>query len=202
MRTRFVILLAVILCACSAVEAAPEPTADTTEVITLPVSIYILDDDTGALSSGRTLNEIQGIFDNVDWIWRQAHISFDVKTIQRLTLPTVYLRAIALGNFEPLFGATQGDVFIPEPSLLNAFYAQYIGGPNGIALSNANMFFITDNPSVYHERVTSHEIGHLLGLHHTLSDTNRLMYQGTNGMNLNEDEIRIARATARHLLDN
>ena len=62
------------------------------------------------------------------------------------------------------------------------------------------MFFVTDTPSVHHERVTSHEIGHILGLHHTLDDSGRLMFPGTNGMELTVEEITVARYVAQGLL--
>ena len=57
-----------------------------------------------------------------------------------------------------------------------------------------------DTPSVYDERVTSHEIGHILGLHHVLDDAGRLLYSGTNGMSLTEEEQAVARYAAEGLL--
>jgi predicted Zn-dependent protease len=58
-----------------------------------------------------------------------------------------------------------------------------------------------DLTGVHHERVTSHEIGHILGLHHVLDNSDRLMYSGTNGMALSEEEITVARYAAQGLLD-
>jgi hypothetical protein len=45
-------------------------------------------------------------------------------------------------------------------------------------------------------RVTSHEIGHALGLRHRQDRTN-LMASGTTGTSFNEAEVRIARGVAR-----
>ena len=59
------------------------------------------------------------------------------------------------------------------------------------------MFFVTDFPSVRHERVTAHEIGHLLGLGHAHRDTAKLMYSGTNGTVLIQEEIKTARDNAK-----
>ena len=92
------------------------------------------------------------------------------------------------------------DIYDPEPSLINAFYASDIGGANGITPFRSRTFFVTDFPSVHHERVTSHEIGHILGLHHVPDDPDQLMYSGTNGMGLSEEEIGAARYAAKGLL--
>jgi predicted Zn-dependent protease len=49
-------------------------------------------------------------------------------------------------------------------------------------------------------RVTSHEIGHALGLRHR-QDTTNLMASGTTGFSLNEKEIAAARAQAKKRLE-
>ena len=49
-------------------------------------------------------------------------------------------------------------------------------------------------------RVTSHEIGHALGLKHR-QDTTNLMQSGTTGFTLNEAEIAIARKKAQDFMD-
>lgn len=66
---------------------------------------------------------------------------------------------------------------------------------------NSRLFFVTDEPSVLHERVTAHEIGHILGLYQTLEDDGRLMFPGANGRSLTEDEITVARYGATGLLN-
>ncbi len=111
------------------------------------------------------------------------------------------VQAIINGNYESFFAGTERDFPIPNPSLINAFYAQGIGGFNGVAPFGTRLFFVTDEPTVHDERVTSHEIGHILGLHHTLQDADRLMFSGTNGMNLTEEEIIVARYAAQGLLE-
>lgn len=83
-----------------------------------------------------------------------------------------------LGHF---FGAIcSGEIEVSDPSLINAFYARDIGGPNGITPFGSRVLFVMDSPSVLNERVTSHEIGHILALHHVLNDADHLMFSGTN----------------------
>ena len=54
---------------------------------------------------------------------------------------------------------------------------------------------------MHDERVSSHEIGHILGLRHANDDAGRLMFSGTNGMSLTVQEIEVARYGAEGLVD-
>ena len=178
-----------------------EPAQETLEPIVLPISIYILDDDGSELSSARTVEGLEEVYQKVNSIWAQAGIVLAVQTIHRVTVTPEYLQSIAVRDFRFFFQGIGDDIELPEPSLLNGFYAQDIGGPNGITPFGSRAFFVTDVPSVHSERVSSHEIGHILGLHHVLDDPNRLMFSGTNGMLLSEEEIIVARYAAQGLLD-
>ncbi len=186
----------------TAVPPTPQATAvSQTSAITLPLSIYIVDDTVNQFASRRDTAEIAAIYEKVNAIWSQANIIIKVQTIQRLALPDEIVQSIAQGDFRPFFAGIEYDYTIPGLSLLNGFYARSIGGPNGIVPFSADLFFVMDEPSVHDERVTSHEIGHILGLHHTLTDADRLMFSGTNGMALTEEEITVARYVAQGLLD-
>jgi hypothetical protein len=167
----------------------------------VPISVYIVDATNGSMSSGHSAEELEPIFDRANEIWAPAASNLKVQSIQRLILPSEVVQAISEGDFGPFFDGVGRDFSIPDPSLINAFYAREIGGPNGIVPFGLRLFFVADEPSVHHERVTSHEIGHILGLNHTLEDADRLMFPGTNGMNLAEEEIVVARYVAQGLLD-
>lgn len=170
------------------------------QTITIPISVYILDDEREELSSTRTVEQLEQVYDKANQIWAQANIVLDVQTIQRVTVPPSYLQSIAAREFRQFFAGAGTEFDIPNPSLLNGFYARNIGGPNGLTPLGTRVFFVTDTPSVHHERVTSHEVGHILGLHHTLDDSGRLMYPGTNGIELTVEEITVARYVAQGLL--
>ena len=167
--------------------------------LSLPISVYILDDRNGELSSTRTTEQLLEVFQNVNEIWLQAGIKFEIKYIGRIELPSNILKELTNGNYNPFLTGMDHEFQISKPSLLNAFYTSSIGQVNGIA-ARSNMFFVTDFPSVRHERVTAHEIGHLLGLGHAHRDTARLMYSGTNGMILTKEEIKTARDQAKFKL--
>ncbi len=170
--------------------------------IRLPISIYIIDDVDGKFSSRRTVDELTAVYERVNEIWAQANIILDIQTIQRIELSGAPLQGILSGDFQPFFNSLgRNEIEVLQPSLLNGFYSQAIGGPNGIVPGNSRLFFVMDTPSVHDERVTSHEIGHILGLHHVPDDPDRLLFSGTNGMTLSPEEIVVVRYFAQGMLD-
>jgi len=172
-------------------------------VITLPVAVYIVDGEApaDAMSSARTAEQLAEVYQAVNRIWAQAKIMIEVQSIQHIQLPTAVLQRILQGDFAPFFTGIDYEFSIPGTTLINAFYAREIGGANGIVPFRSRFFFVNDAPSVHDERVTSHEIGHILGLHHVLDDPGRLMFSGTNGMELTDEEIVVARYVAQGMLD-
>ncbi len=169
--------------------------------IILPITAYILDDIEGERSSQRSAEQLREVYERVNAIWGPAGIIIDLQAVHRVQLPGTYLTAVSSSDFDRFYRGVNQDFSLPDPSLLNAFYASDIGGPNGITPFRTRTFFVTDFPSVHHERVTSHEIGHILGLHHVPDDAGRLMYSGTNGMTLSKEEVAVARYAAKGLLD-
>lgn len=178
--------------------ATPE---NETPHISLPLSIYIIDSEDDSFNSARNEEEIRQIIVRANTIWAQANIELELQTIERITLPDNVMTGIVRGDFSSFFADVTSQFAVPNPSLINGFFAQQIGGPNGIVPFNSRVFFITDEPSVLDERVTAHEIGHILGLHHVLDDSERLMFSGTNGINLSDEEILVARYAAQGTLN-
>lgn len=178
------------------VEAVPTP-----DWIVLPLKVYILDDESELFSSGRTVGEMPAIYTKVNEIWSQANIRFEVQGVERAKMPASTMLAISSAQFDPFFNGIGRDFTLPNPALINAFYVKQVGRANGINPFGARLFFVMDTPSVHDERVTSHEIGHILGLQHNLQDSTQLMYSGTNGMGLSAEEVVVARYNAGKLLE-
>lgn len=172
--------------------------------ITIPISMYLLVDDIDnpnpVISTSRTEDEMLTILENMNGIWSQADIELSLNIIATIEIPEAILEDIIAGDFSSFFTAvSQGIIRLPDIAQINGFYAKDVGGPNGITLNN-QVYFVNDKPTVHDERVSSHEVGHMLGLHHHLVSPNRLMYSGTNGMNLSDEEIIVSRYFANGFL--
>lgn len=204
---RFFLPILLVAAACGTSEAAAGP-ADPAigPPITITMSMYVVDDaDGGAdsvLSSQRDLAEIEEVATRMNRIWGQAGIELEIQTIARIQVPGAVINDLAAGHTSSfLFAAADGDFAVPNPAIINGFYVRQLGTANGIAPSGGRVFLVTDRPSVDDERVSSHEVGHILGLHHDLGDAGRLMFSGTNGTELTAEQISAARYAAAGILD-
>jgi hypothetical protein len=172
------------------------------EPIRIELALYVVRDiDGGVLSSDRTVAEVELVAARMGEIWAPAGVVFDPIRIIEIDVPSDVLRDIAISRDTSGFFAQVDATFeVPEPGLINGFYVREAGGVNGFTPRNSTVFFVVDEPSVHDERVSSHEIGHILGLRHDLEDTNRLMFSGTNGMALTVQEQEVTRYTATGIL--
>jgi len=173
------------------------------ETIVVGISIYLLVDDAASpdpeLSSRRTQEELVAILEGMNQIWRQADIRLRLKTISTVEVPNAVLKALLAGNLRPFFNQLGRNIDIPGAAAINGFYVRGLGGSNGITVPSTRAYFVMDTPSVFDRRVSSHEVGHILGLEHTLIDRSRLLYPGTNGMTLTQAEVGLAREKAEGL---
>ncbi|GBE25297.1 hypothetical protein BMS3Bbin02_01582 [bacterium BMS3Bbin02] len=205
---RFLVLFILLFAACSSANTAgvtPDTPLDT-EPISISMSLYILDDAQGGtdspLSSKRQIAEIEDIAVRMNTIWAQSGIVLNVETITRIDVPTDVLIDLVAGDTTSfLDAASRGAFVVPRPASINGFYLGRIGTANGLTPLGTRIFFVADEPTVNDERVSSHELGHIFGLHHVLDDADRLMFSGTNGTDLTEQEQVVTRYTVTGILD-
>jgi hypothetical protein len=185
--------------------AAPAVNEPRRETIVVDISLYVVVDDlespSPAISSHRSEDDLREILDGMNEIWQQAGIRFDARFVGTLEVPAAILRRVVRGELQTFFTEIGDGFVVPQPSTINGFYVREVGGVNGINPSRSRTYFVVDQPSVHDRRVSSHEIGHVFGLHHVLSDSDRLLFSGTNGMTLTEDEATVGRYVAQGILD-
>jgi len=174
--------------------------------VRLSLSLYIVDEAGGSasseLSSQRDIESMGQVLASMQEIWDQAGVEFVVGSITRIEAPADALVDLSQGDSTAFLDSVyDGTIEVPDPGAVNGFYVRDLGRVNGFAAVGTRVFFVTDVPSVHDERVSSHEIGHILGLHHEIADSGRLMFSGTNGMELADDEIATARYIAQGIAD-
>jgi hypothetical protein len=144
---------------------------------------------------------VEAIAADVQAIWQSAGVAFDPIHVETIAVPAEVLEAIVRSGDTSQFFDQVGRTFdVPDPGVINGFYVAGAAGVNGFTPSGSTVFFVVDEPSVHDERVSSHEIGHILGLRHATDDAGRLMFSGTNGMALTLQEIEVARYGAEGLV--
>ncbi len=199
------------LAACGGNQATP-PSQNTAESpleqINIGISMYLLVDDLEdpnlAVSSVRTEEELVAILERMNEIWGQANVRLELVALETLVVDRDVLEEVGAGNIKAFFDRLGKSIQLnqtgSETGLISGFYTRSVGGPNGITPLGSRSYMVIDEPSVFDHRVSSHEVGHILGLRHTLGDRARLLYSGTNGMSLTPEEITLTRYVAMELL--
>ncbi len=173
--------------------------------LSVPITMFILVDDIDTpdsrIASQREADEVREILSGMNEIWDQAGITLVESNIERIVVPAAVLIDVLLGDVARFFALQSGPFSVARSNSIVGVYVNGISTANGFAPQGSDSYFVADRPSVYDRRVSSHEVGHILGLQHTLVDPGRLMFSGTNGMKLAPDEIDVARKNARVLID-
>jgi len=144
--------------------------------------------DSGTVTTMRSEQGVLSLFKNTQEIWLQASIAFSV-TIDEVNFEAETVERIESGDLAAIYET-------PE-CCEEALHIYFLNGiaTNGIAVGR-NLAVVNDITTVNDFRATAHEIGHLLGLGHTLESRERLMFQGVNGERLSRFEIETARGNA------
>lgn len=157
------------------------------ETLTLPVEVYILNG--GDQGSTRTVEDVRDLVADADEIWNQAAIDLTLSDIQIIEASDEEIQ-----NFlnDPTSIASEVEVGNTESQPVKIVLTRTLSGINGVAFGGLDTVAVADYTTYLDFRVLAHEIGHVLSLDH---DNNRssLMYQGSRGMTLTDEEINQAR---------
>jgi hypothetical protein len=179
--------------------SADEPKASL-PVITLPVRVHLM--QSGAIPAMKTtLTEVdvKRVFSKVNKVWAAAGIQFEIESIVATEAIPLRKDQLLLGEYERVGAMIPPDRL--STTAINVCYVKAVQ-PNGFF--NGKLIVVKDTAALKEvpggideplPRVTSHELGHALGLPHRQETTN-LMQSGTTGFSLNETEIIKAREHA------
>lgn len=176
--------------------------ADDLLTLSIPARVHLLQSEKDpALHTTLTEDDVKRVLNKVNSIvWSQAKVHIELESIRKTT---------AINDTNVTKDATYKWVVAsaPKDSLLknglNIFYVKDLTD-NGFYNNATGLIFVKDTAKLMEvpggideplPRVTSHEIGHALGLQHRQDLTN-LMASKKSGYLLNAEEIGIARKTA------
>lgn len=185
---------------------SPLPKFTPDQLLIVPVDVHLLQSEhSSAVHTSLDPKDIDRIAAKANKIWSQAGIVLDFRSVERIKaqndteLPPPPLRSSGVRNLRPKETRTT--------MALHVFYVRSLD-VNGIFTSRDGIFVQQEArlrmvPGGIDEplpRVTSHEIGHALGLPHRQDMTN-LMASGTTGTSLNAEEVSISRSSAEKWKD-
>lgn len=181
-------------------EEAPKSAAfDFNDWLIVPLRIHLLaSQDTPALQTTLTEQDLARILPKMNRVWAQAGIQFRVESIVRES-------ALPLENADVQRREELPARTAPESRSKAAFNIYYVKELDVNGFYTPRAIFVKDTASLRRveggidepiPRVTSHELGHALSLPHR-QDTTNLMASGTTGTLLNDAEIQQTREAAR-----
>jgi len=185
--------------------AADETLRASLPIITLLVRVHLVQSETmPEMHTTLVEADIRRIFVKVNSVWAQAGIQFEIESIgmTQAVLPVVEARGkpefaqVRARLPKERLGQTALDVCYVKQVVPNGFFYEELI----VVKDTASLKEVSGGLDEPLPRVTSHEIGHALGLPHRQDMTN-LMASGTTGFLLSEAEIALARVKAKARLD-
>ncbi len=172
--------------------------------ITLRVRVHLMQSVANPrLQTTLTEKEVRAIFDEVNVIWSQAGIRFELEAVGSLQALDVAPKRWYIKDRNWVKAAIPTNHL--SPVAIDVCFVKDMG-PNGFFYGEPVV--VCENPE-FHKvsggsvnpvaRVTAHELGHVLFLQHLQERTN-LMASGKNGVTLNQQEIKDARKRALEIL--
>ena len=207
-----VLALVLVLLVAALSHGASDPAPDVTapppaeEFILVPLRVHVLTSpDVPEIDCKLTDADVERIVTKMNRVWSVAGIYFGVESVVREP-------AAKVDQFQRIrdeLGAAPLNLFRilrPEATRtfdgLHVYYVHqlpvngvYMGDDYSIVQETAKLREVEGGIDEPVPRVTSHELGHALGLPHRQNRTN-LMASGTTGTLLNEAEVKVARERA------
>ena len=170
-----------------------------------PLRVHLLSaKDVPAVHTTLTEQDITRILGKINGVWAQAGVHFYLESLVSEEAVHPELHAHTNDLNDRLTVLALRPLHSRATNLFHIYYLKEMSA-NGLCYPNA--IFVKDTASLKPvvggidepiPRVSSHELGHALGLVHR-QDTTNLMASGTTGTRLNDSEIAQARAVARQL---
>lgn len=195
---RFLTFLALIMVPCSA------GAADAFSRITLKVKAHLVRSEKNPrLETTLTERDVRALFEEVNAIWAQAGIYFELQGVDTLQANEIPAKRWYIKDRNWVKSAIPTDQF--SPAAIDVCFVKDMG-PNGffygepvVVCENPEYQKVTGGTTNIVARVTAHELGHVLFLQHRQERTN-LMASGKNGFTLNQQEVQDARKRALEIL--
>lgn len=173
-------------------------------VLSLPVRVHLIQSTMHPrLQTSLRESDIRATFEEVNLIWAQAGIRFELEGVSALTALDKTPKRWFERDRNWVKAAIPADTF--SPSAIDVCFVREMG-PNGffygepvVVCEKPEFTKVQGGAKNIVARVTAHELGHVLFLQHRQDHTN-LMASGRNGISLNNQEIKDARARAAQIL--
>ncbi len=173
---------------------------ETFALISLRVRVHLMQSAANSrLQTTLTEKDVRALFNEVNVIWAQAGIRFELEGVGSLQAREIAAKRWYIKDRDWVktaiptaqFSATAIDVcFVKEMGPNGFFYGEPV-----VVCENPEFNKVTGGTNNIVARVIAHELGHVLFLQHRQERTN-LMASAKNGVELNGQEIKDARKRA------